>query len=667
MSEIVLRPWKISHTIADPYLERRDPPTGAWDTAFYDVAHILRPRPVRNASNFRGIVGHVEAVAAEIATLTDAELLRNANDLRAGFVGHGLRRDLVGRAFALVSETTYRRIGLRHYPVQQVGGFALLLGRMTEMETGEGKTITALLPAVTAALCGVPVHIVTVNDYLAKRDFEWLEPVYRALGLSVGLVQHGQDPLFRRNAYACDVTYCTNKELAFDYLRDRIAMRGRRVNTRVVVDHDASEADTAPPLLLRGLYFAIIDEADSVLIDEARTPLIISSQPQETDESSRYKTALRLAAELAGPRDFVISARERSAKLTAGGSEMVARFSANLDGLWRSRRAREELIEQALSALHLFERDKHYIVADDKVQIVDEFTGRVMPDRSWERGLHQLIEEKEHAEITGRRHTLAQITYQRFFRRYIWLAGMTGTAAEVAREFKSVYDLEVVRIPTNRPVRRANQGFRVFRTAGEKWDAVVTSVAQAQALRRPVLIGTRSVAASELLSERLTKSGFPHVVLNARHDSTEADIIAGAGDLAKITVATNMAGRGTDIRLAPGVVEIGGLHVILTEFHESSRIDRQLFGRAGRQGDPGTFEAIVSLEDELFRRFARRLSEACSRLPGDPSSSIPRQLGVTLRRSAQWSAEGYNFRARRETMRRSDQLDKALAFAGVAD
>jgi preprotein translocase subunit SecA len=664
MFEVSLRPWAIPHISADPYPERREPEMSGVDAALYGALRGVAPAPVRGAGDLSAIVARVETVADEIARLEDDQLSRYATDLRIRLTRFGLQRDLVATAFALTRKATMRKIGLRQYPVQLLGGYALLRGRMAEMETGEGKTITALLPAVTAALCGVPVHIVTVNDYLAKRDFDWLRPVYEALGLTVGLVQHGQDPAVRRHAYRCDITYCTNKEVAFDYLRDRIAVQARQPISRVPLN---DWTDDLPQLVLRGLHFGIVDEADSVLIDEARTPLIVSSQAEKDIDAEHYKAALQLASDLRISRDFVISEKERWAKLTPVGSEKVAHFAKELNGVWRSRKAREELTEQALSALRLFERDKHYIVADDKVQIVDDFTGRVMPDRSWERGLQQLIEAKEERSIGGRRRTLAQITYQRFFRRYIWLAGMTGTASEVARELKAVYDLQVSRIPTNRPVLRKNRGIRVFRTADEKWNAVVESVAVEAAHGRPVLIGTRSVAASEVLGERLSRFSLSHVVLNARQDKSEAEIVANAGERGRITVATNMAGRGTDIRLAAGVAGVGGLHVILTEFHESPRIDRQLFGRAGRQGDPGTFEAIVSLEDEIFSRFAARLAKTCSRLPGERSRPLPTRVGMCLRRLAQLSAERFNLKVRRDTMRRYSRLDKALAFAGASE
>ena len=467
MSELSFRPWVTPFLSADPYPERHEPDAGGMDEALYRVLRILAPKPVDSGADLGEILDWVDAPAREIAAFDDAQLRQGADDLRRQLTGRGLRPELVGRTFALVREATSRRIGLRQYPVQLLGGVALLRGRMAEMQTGEGKTITALLPAITAALCGIPVHVITVNDYLAKRDYEWLRPVYDTLGLTLGLIQQGEDPLFRRNAYSCDVTYVTNKEVAFDYLRDRISLQSQRSRSTAVVNDWNDPIDNAPQLLLRGLQFAIVDEADSVLIDEARTPLIISSSSENPVGAEQYDIALAIAGQLANQHDFQILERERSARLTEIGCTKAAELAAKHDGMWRSRRAREELIEQALSALHLFERDKHYIVSDDKVQIVDEFTGRVMPDRSWERGLQQLMEAKEQRSFTGGRHTLAQITYQRFFRRYLWLAGMTGTASEVARELNAVYDLRVSRIPTNRSVLRADRGIRVSDRCGE--------------------------------------------------------------------------------------------------------------------------------------------------------------------------------------------------------
>jgi preprotein translocase subunit SecA len=647
-----------------PYPERREIDPNWLDGALSAGYGRLAPRLAGISKWQAQIIAEVEAATPEVSTMSDRRLREAAERLRGQLMREGFAALAVAGAFALVREAATRRVGLRHYPVQLIGGWALLHGKLVEMETGEGKTLTATLPAVTAALAGMPVHIITVNDYLAERDAELMRPLYEVLGLSVGLVRHGQNPAERRDAYACDVTYCTNKELTFDYLRDRIALGNRRSIASVQLERLFGLGDRSSRLLLRGLRFGIVDEADSVLIDEARTPLIISGEGDETDGVDLYGRALELVRRLETGRDFHIAASERTVRLSPAGRRQLDHLAAGLTGPWRARRGREELAENALSALHLHQRDKHYVVADGKVQIVDEFTGRLMPDRSWERGLHQMIEAKEGCETTASRSTLARITYQRFFRRYLRLAGMTATATEAAGEMWAVYGLGVVRVPTHRPLRRTGLGTRVFRSAEQKWRAVVAVVSEkSRVAGRPVLIGTRSVAASEHLSEFLHASGLDHVVLNARQDRDEAEIVANAGQPNRITVATNMAGRGTDIRLAPGVAERGGLHVILTEFHEAARIDRQLFGRAGRRGDPGSYEAIVALDDELFTRFAGRFAAALS-ASATPTAAVSRPLGAILRRLAQGSAERHNSHVRKMTVRLDKALDKSLAFTG---
>jgi preprotein translocase subunit SecA len=647
-----------------PYPERREIEPNWLDGALSAGYGRLAPRLAGVRKRQAQIIAEVEAAAREVSSMSDRRLREAAEVLRRQLMREGFVALEVARAFALVQEAATRRVGLCHYQVQLMGGWALLHGKLVEMETGEGKTLTATLPAATAALAGMPVHIITVNDYLAERDAEVMRPLYEALGLSVGLVRHGQDPAERRDAYACDVTYCTNKELTFDYLRDRIALGNRRSIASVQLERLFGLGDRSSRLRLRGLHFGIVDEADSVLIDEARTPLIISGEGDETDGVDPYGRALELARRLEHGRDFHIAAGERAARLSPAGRQQLDHLTAGFTGPWRARRAREELAENALSALHLHQRDKHYVVADDKVQIVDEFTGRVMPDRAWERGLHQMIETKEGCATTASRSTLARITYQRFFRRYLRLAGMTATATEAAGEMWAVYGLGVVRVPTHRPLRRTNLGTRMFRSAGEKWRTVLATVTdRSRVAGRPVLIGTRSVVDSEHLSAFLQASGLDHVVLNARQDRDEAEIVAKAGQPNRITVATNMAGRGTDIRLAPGVAERGGLHVILTEFHEAARIDRQLFGRAGRRGDPGSYEAIVSLDDELFTRFAGRLAGTLS-ASATQKAAVPRPLGAALRRLAQGSAERHNSRIRKMTVRLDKTLDKSLAFTG---
>ena len=647
-----------------PYLERREIAPNWLDGMLSAGYGRLAPRSAGMRKWRVQIIAEVEAAAHEASAMSDRRLRETAGMLRGQLMREGFVAIAVARAFSLVQEAATRWVGLRHYPVQLMGGWALLHGKLVEMQTGEGKTLTATLPAATAALAGVPVHIITVNDYLAERDAELMRPVFEALGLSVGLVRHGQDPAKRRDAYACDVTYCTNKELTFDYLRDRIALGNRRSIASMQLERLFGLGDRSGRLLLRGLHFGIVDEADSVLIDEARTPLIISGEGDKTDGGDLYGRALDLVGQLEHGRDFHIATSERAVRLSPAGRQQLDHLCAGLTGPWRARRGREELAENALSALHLHQRDKHYVVVDGKVQIVDEFTGRLMPDRSWERGLHQMIETKEGCETTASRSTLARITYQRFFRRYLRLAGMTATATEAAGEMWAVYGLGVVPVPTNQPLRRVGLGTRVFRSAEEKWRAVVAVVAEKSRIAgRPVLIGTRSVVASEDLSAILSASGLDHVVLNARQDRDEAGIVARAGQAGRVTIATNMAGRGTDIRLAPGVAERGGLHVILTEFHEAARIDRQLFGRAGRRGDPGTYEAIVSLDDELFTRFAGRVAGILS-ASATQKAAVSRPLGAALRRLAQGSAERHNSRIRKMTVRFDKTLDKSLAFTG---
>jgi preprotein translocase subunit SecA len=667
--------WQGTESIG-PYAERGDPEQSKIDRFISESYAALVSRFQRKGGGkLRRVADAVDALAPEFADMSEVGLRAAAQQLRAELTRRGFEQSIVVRAFALIRETSARRIGLRHHRSQIMGGWAMLSGGLAEMETGEGKTITALLPAVTAALAGNLVHVVTVNEYLAERDAEQTRPVYEALGLTVGMVRREQSTADRMAAYGCDVAFCTNSDLVFDYLRDRMALGHRRGRPRLLVNELLGKGNRGSErsLLLRGLHFVIIDEADSVLIDEAKTPLILSGGDDESD-AALYNLALAFAHELVEGVDFTIDEGQNSVQLMPRGRQRLAEmvsvktWSAK-DFLWQSRRARNELLEQALSALHLFRLDKHYIVAEGKVQIVDEYTGRVMPDRSWERGLHQMIEAKEGCDISGRRRTQARITYQRFFRRYLRLSGMSGTVGESAGEFWAVYGLKVVRIPTHRPLRRRNLGTRLLATRAEKWRMVIERAQEMRRNGRPVLIGTRSVAASEQISQLLSERGLSHEVLNARQDKQEADIVAAAGQAGRITVATNMAGRGTDIKLKPEVIETGGLHVILTEFHESARIDRQLFGRCARQGNPGSIEAVVSLQDELFLRFVglrlyRFAALLAQRVRGERMSRL---LGGLLRSAAQRHAERLHSRTRRDTVEQDKRFDKSLAFAGKSE
>src|SRR5262245_19617984 len=529
-----------------PYPERGDERLSSLDFALTQLFATFSSRFEHHAAKLARRIQLVNEHARSLATSSDKELARSALELRGPLLRHGFRPDLVARSFALVCEITSRKLKIRPYPVQLLGAFALLNGMFVEMETGEGKTLTGAIAAATAALAGKPVHVITVNDYLAARDAEELKPIYEALGLTVGVIQHGQDAATRRAAYSCDVTYAVNKEIAFDYLRDGLALGSRRTYAeRMMSQFGGTEA---AQLLLRGLRFAIVDEADSVLIDEARTPLIISGMEQDLGESSIYLSALNFARQLQLGADFTISSTERNIQISPTGSTKLKQLTRGLGGIWEARKAREELVSHALSAMHLYRLDQHYVVVDGKVQIIDEFTGRIAEGRSWQHGLHQMIEAKENCEITHRQQTRASITYQRFFRRYLHLSGMSGTLSEVAAELRAVYATPLARIPTNRPSLRTSDGVRIFCTAKQKWAAVIQSVIRHQRLQRPVLIGTRSIATSELLSRMLAAERIEHVVLNAHHDREEAIIVDRAGERARVAVATDMARGSTGYR-----------------------------------------------------------------------------------------------------------------------
>lgn len=647
------------------YPEREEPHLGKIDRFAATVGGLFAPWLRPRAERFKGIIEAVNARGREIESWSDRKILEESRALRPRLRSEGYQEELVAQTFALVREAAHRSLDMRHFDVQLIGGWVLLNGMVAEMETGEGKTLVATLPACTAALAGVPVHIITVNDYLAQRDAEWMGPIYRALGLTVGTIIHGMDPVAKREAYRCDVTYCTNKEVTFDYLRDRIVLWDRPTPIRLRLERLYGEDSRVNQLLLRGLHYGIVDEADSVLIDEARTPLIISSEADGVYHPGVYEHAVGLAKELVRKEDYMVSSSERTVELTHRGKARVRDLSWDEVGFQANEEQREELIRQALVALHLFSLDKHYLIKDDKIQIIDEYTGRLMADRSWERGLHQLIEVKEGCEVTRRKDTRARISYQRFFRRYLKLAGMTGTAREVADELWSIYRMRVVTVPTNRPMHRRYLPDRVYRNAEKKWEAIAKRVSDMHGIGRPVLVGTRSVEASEHLSQLMEGENLPHRVLNARQDKEEAEIIAQAGRPGRITVATNMAGRGTDIRLGPGVADLGGLHVIATERHEARRIDRQLFGRCGRQGDPGTSEAIVSLEDELVNvyigRVLRWLATATLR---NPRGLMSRWIAKILFRRVQRTAERLHARMRHDLLRMDEQLSESLAFTG---
>ena len=566
------------------------------------------------------------------------------------------RETLLVQCFALIRECAGRELGLRHYRTQILGARAVLNGAVAEMQTGEGKTLAITLAAGTAALAGRRVHVITANDYLAERDAETMRGLYARLGLTCKAVIPDCSNEERRDIFAADIVYASGKEVAFSFLRDRVAMGGRTGD--IGLSARAYFEDTR--LLLPGLQFAIVDEVDSVMIDEARTPLILSVPPADAEvEADASRAANEIASQLKEGRDYRLDRLQRQIELTRKGRGRLEDFSELMPENWRPAPILEDAVRTALSAIHLHNRDEHYILREGKVEIVDEFTGRVMPDRSWSAGLHQAVEAKEEVEITTRRITLAQITFQRFFRRYIHVGGMTGTATEAAREFWRVYRLPVVCIPTHKRSRRKTWRPLVFARASTKWARVAKRAAELSRLRRPVLIGTRTVAASEAASAALELIGVEHRVLSAAQDADEAAIIAEAGRAGAVTVATNMAGRGTDILLDDQARKAGGLHVIMTECHSARRIDRQLAGRAGRQGDPGSSEAILSAEDSLLSEFGSSQIKFLSRFGG--------RATLTALTNAQLRAERTHMRARSKLLDLDEQLAENLAFTGTPE
>ncbi len=546
--------------------------------------------------------------------------------------------DLLPEVFALVREASRRTLGMRHFDVQVMGAIALHQGKIAEMKTGEGKTLVATMPLVLNALTGEGCHLVTVNDYLAKRDSEWMGSIYRFLGLSVGVILTTMEDQERKDAYAADITYGTNNEFGFDYLRDHMKFYPEQ-------------------LVQRELNYAIVDEVDSVLIDEARTPLIISGPSEES--TSLYKKINTIIPRLQKERDFTLDEKTKTVMLTEEGVSRCEEI-LGIENLFDPKNITyQHHILQALKAHYLFTRDVDYIVRDGQVLIVDEFTGRVLPGRRYSDGLHQALEAKERVKIQQENQTLATITFQNYFRMYKKLAGMTGTADTESVEFKEIYNLDVVVIPTNKPMIRIDYPDVIYKTEKEKFDAVIEEIKQLHEEGRPILVGTTSIEKSELISRRLKRLKIPHEVLNAKHHEKEAEIIAKAGERGRVTIATNMAGRGTDIVLGEGVRELGGLHILGTERHESRRIDNQLRGRSGRQGDPGSSRFYLSLEDELLRLFGgERISSLMDRLKVPEGEPIENKLISKAIENAQKRVEEHNFEIRKHLLEYDDVLNQ---------
>jgi preprotein translocase subunit SecA len=592
----------------------------------------------REVARLRRSTERANALEPQIAALTDDALAAKTVEFRERLANGATVDDLLPEAFAVVREAGKRVLGMRHFDVQLMGGQVLHEGKVAEMRTGEGKTLVATLPVYLNALSGEGVHVVTVNDYLARRDAEWMGPLYRALGMTVGIIQHDLDSAQRRDAYNCDITYVTNNEVGFDYLRDNMAW-------------------SLDQMVQRKLHYAIVDEVDSILIDEARTPLIISGQGHDATEL--YGQFAKVIPRLVKDEDFTVDQKSHAVPITEAGVAKVEKM-LGVTNLYDQRNL--ELTHQlnaALKAWHLFHKDQQYIVKDGEVVIVDEFTGRLMYGRRYSDGIHQAIEAKEGLSVRSEDQTLATITFQNYFRLYGKLAGMTGTAKTEEREFRDIYGLDVVVMPTNRIVARKDMPDIVYRTENAKFDAVVDEIIAEHEKGRPVLVGTRSIEKSERLAGLLRRRGVECNVLNAKYHEQEAQIIKDAGVYGAVTIATNMAGRGVDIKLGEGVAEVGGLHIIGTERHESRRIDNQLRGRAGRQGDPGSTRFYIALDDELMRLFgAERIQKMMDFVKF--TDETPIEAGILSRsiENAQSKVENHNYEIRKQVLEYDDVMNK---------
>lgn len=637
------------------YPERHDPPSQDktrlpnWLRLLFDRIDGLESR-----CNAR-FLALVRAREAALRTLPDGKCAAAVLALKLALQRDGFQDAHVAEAFALFCLECLRVLGLQLYDTQLVAGRIVLDNRLAEMATGEGKTLAVALAAASSAMASIPTHVITANDYLVMRDADLMRPVYAALGLSVGIVTQGQDSDSRRNAYACDITYCTAKELAFDYLRDSLGRNRDPLQRRV--EQLAGHAHNAP--LLRGLCMAIVDEADSILIDEARVPLILSQATHNQHEQDYFSQALTLAGSLSQSEDFQLDLNAFSARLTGKGRESLEQAAAGLEPLWHNRLHREETICMALAALYLYRRDHHYLIRDGKALIIDENTGRIAPGRMWSRGLHQLIELKEGCTPSAALATAAQITFQQFFPRYLRLGGLSGTLHESRGELLEIYGLAVRRVPLRRPCQRKAIATRLFPDHQALWNAVASRIVELSQADWPVLVGTESVLDSEMLSRHLTEAGLHHAVLNARNDKHEADIVARAGMAGAVTVATNMAGRGTDIPLGEGVAALGGLHIICCQLNAARRIDRQLAGRCARQGDPGSVETWLSLQARLLQQNLPRWLIGLLR---QRAPALPAWLARALIAYVQMLEEGRHFQHRKHLREQAEKINRQLSF-----
>jgi preprotein translocase subunit SecA len=618
-------------------------------------------------SHWSQLIPAVAALEPELQAQSDEEIRKRSLALRYRAKSREPLERLMPEAYALVREAGRRTLNMRHFDVQILGGIALHHRTIAEMQTGEGKTLTATLPLYLASLTGEGVHLATVNDYLAQRDANWMRPIYELLGVSVGVIQSQMPQDERRKAYQADVTYGTANEFGFDFLRDRLLLRRTQEGLSDIVSQmlgDGAGRDGDKPVQ-REASLALVDEADSILIDEARTPLIISALPDEAQraEAELYKWSADAVPHFVDDEHYEYDHEKRTAELTAEGRRLVRTLPRSGWVEQVGMLTLYDAIERALRAHRSFILDRHYVVRDDEIVIVDEFTGRLAEGRKWRDGLHQAIEAKESVEVTLATGHAARVTIQDYFLRYPRLAGMTGTAATSARELRKIYKVSVVQIPTHKPPIRERLPERIFGTEDDKFAAIVDEITETRATGRPVLIGTRSIDKSEKLSAMLTEAGVEHQVLNARQIATEAKIVSEAGQLGRVTVSTNMAGRGTDIRLGEGVTELGGLHVICTEMHDAARVDRQLIGRCGRQGDPGSYRQFLALDDDILiyglgPKQALRMAETGTTSAGPFDELAPKF------KKAQRRIERRHFRDRKGLMYHEKERNKVLTQMG---
>ena len=599
---------------------------------------VFGTRNDREVKRIEVIVDRINQLEASIGKLSDDQLLAKTCEFKARLKERDTLDDILPEAFAVVRETGIRTLKMRHFDVQMIGGVILHEGKIAEMKTGEGKTLAATLPIYLNSLEGKGSHVVTVNDYLAKRDSQWMGTIYEFLGLTVGRIYHDMSEEERREAYNCDVTYGTNNEFGFDYLRDNMKFSSEQ-------------------FVQRELNFAIVDEVDSILIDEARTPLIISGPAEES--TLKYNEACKVIPKLRKEKDFQVDEKAKTAALNDEGIGTVEK-NLDIENLYDPKNIETlHCIQQALKAHALFKNEVDYVVNDGEVVIIDEFTGRMMPGRRYSDGLHQALEAKEGVKIENENQTLASITFQNYFRMYDKLSGMTGTADTEAEEFNSIYNLEVIVAPTNKEMVRDDRSDLIYRTEQEKFDALIEEIRGCNETGQPVLVGTISIEKSEQLSQHLKKYGIKHNVLNAKHHEKEAEIIAQAGHEKGVTIATNMAGRGTDIVLGEGVSELGGLHITGTERHESRRIDNQLRGRSGRQGDPGSSRFYLSLEDDLMRIFgSEKISGIMEKLGMENGQPIEHPMVSKAVANAQKKVEAHNFDIRKHLLEYDDVMNK---------